>query len=320
MPHHIKKGLLADPAMPEHVGLIAGHLIEACLVASDLGGGDLKEELCALDVLLRKEVPLTVQSMALVAVAYALRGDAAPSDAAGLQALRESRRDLKPAVRCDAICALARTWTIHERWDQACVDTLRQTYQLMHDWGDEPRKARVGVWLIRFLIESGDLEGARRVLLESRDIAGRLNLAVVDNDLIAAGGRLYLAEGRYDKALRALRSACGHQERSKHWLRLAENSLPLAEAALLMNDAENYRRCQETFDWLLPRAPGLALPHAASRVRSLCRAGAVDEARREVTDLRDLAREWSMHVWAMALADRLEAAIARSAAEGSPAQ
>jgi hypothetical protein len=320
MPHHGKKGLLADPAMPEHIGLIAGHLIEAGHISADLSKGWFKGELSANQVLSIKEVQLNTESLALGALANALCGEAVQSDVMGLKALRESREQFKPTVRCDTICALARGWTIHERWEQPAVETLRQTYQLMHDWGDEPRKARVGALFARFLIEIGDLKSALKVNVASMDIANRLNLAVVYNETLAAKGRLDLAEGRPADALRALRSACMHQEKSGHLLRVAENALPLAEAAAAAGDVEAYKRSAEWFDSMLPLMPGLALPHVASRVRLLCSAGAVDEARREVANLRDLARQWGMHVWAGALADRLEAGIARSAAATPPAQ
>ena len=319
MPHHGKKGLLADPAMPEHIGLIAGHLIELGHIDRNLSEGRFTSELAANVVLSIKEVRLTTESLAQAALACALCGDAVQSDAAGLQALRESREQFKPTVRCDTICALARSWTVHERWDAPLIVALRDTYQLMHDWGDEPRKARVGALLVRFLIESGELDSARTTLVECQDVVRRLNLAVVGNDLVAAGGRLYLAEGHPDKALRALLSACRHQEKSQHYLRLAENSLPLAEAAAAANDGETHNRSIGCFEWLLPLMPGLGMQYAASRVRLLRSVGAVDEARQVVVDLRDLGRSWRMHPWAAALADRLEAAIGRSAPGPSPA-
>jgi SIR2-like domain len=307
MPHHIGKKLLADLAMPEHIGLIAGHLIESGHIARDLSEGWFKGELAANDVLSIKEVRLTTDSLAQAALANALVGDAIHSDAMGLKALRESREDFRPTVRADTICALARSWTIVERWEGPLVVALRQAYDFMHDWGDEPRKARVGALLARFLIATGDLDGAREVVLTCQDVVRRLNLAVVGNEVIAAAGRLHLAEGRYDRALSALRSACKHLEASQHLLRLAETLLPLAEAAALAGDAQTMQRARASFESLLPLMPGLALPDAASRVRMLCRAGEHEEARKVIGDLRTLGEQWGDHVWIAPLADRLTA-------------
>jgi hypothetical protein len=39
---------------------------------------------------------------------------------------------------------------------------LRQTYQLMFDWGDELRRARVGAMYARFLVQMGQLDEAGR--------------------------------------------------------------------------------------------------------------------------------------------------------------
>src|SRR4249920_2591926 len=76
------------------------------------------------------------------------------------------------------------------------VEALRQTYDLMFEWGDEPRRARVGAMLARFLVEAGQLEAAAAILVDCQRVARRLNLAITGNDFIAPGGRLYLAEGR----------------------------------------------------------------------------------------------------------------------------
>jgi hypothetical protein len=313
MPHHIKAGLVSDPAMPQHLGLIAGHLIEAGHIAADTSVGWFKGELSALEVLCVKEVRLTTESLALLALALALSGDAIQSDAAGLQALRESREDFRPTVRADTVCALARSWTVAEKWGGPYVEALRQAYELMHDWGDEPRKARVGAMLCRFLIESGDLNSAQAVLAESWDVVRRLNLAVVGNELVAVGGRLYFAEKRHDKAMSSLLSACKHHEASQHLLRLAETLLPLSEAAAAAGDTEGYQRSRASFDSLLPLVPGMALPDAASRVRLFCSVGAFDEAGTVVADLRELGKRWDGHPWIRDLADRLDGFIQRTA-------
>jgi hypothetical protein len=314
MPHHIEKKLLADPAMPEHIGMIAAALIEAGHVDAQLSEGWFKGGLAALDVLSIKEVRLTTDSLAQFALANALVGNAILSDAMGLHALRESREQFKPTVRCDTICALARSWTVFERWERPLVVALKQAYEFMHDWGDEPRKARVGALLARFLIATGDLDGAREVVFTCQDVIRSLNLAVVGNEVIAAGGRLHLAEGRYDRALSALQSACKHFEASQHFLRLAETLLPLAEAAASAGDAQTMQRARASFDSVLPLMPGLALPDAASRVRMLCRAGAHEEARKVIGDLRALGEQWGDHVWIAPLADRLNADVDRAAA------
>jgi hypothetical protein len=310
---------MADPAMPEHVGMIGAILIEAGHVDAQLSEGSFDGGLAALDVLSIKEVRLTTDSLAQAALANALVGNVIQSDAMGLTALRESREKFKPTVRCDTICALARSWTIHERWEPPQVEALRQAFQLMHIWGDEPRKARVGALLGRFLITRGELDEARRVLVDCEGIVNRLNLAVIGNDIQAAVGRLYLAEGRVDKALRALTSACTQQEKSQHLLRLAENLLPLGEAAFAVGDADTFQRSQKAFDSLLPLMPGMELPWTASQVRMACSLGAWDDARKLVTRLRDVQGQWDMHPWAGALADRLDDAIARSAGSGPPA-
>jgi hypothetical protein len=315
MPHHGKRGLLSDPAMPEHIGLIAGHLIELGHIDRELSEGWFTSELAANTVLSIKEVRLATESLAQAALANALVGNAIQSDAMGLQALRESREQFKPTVRCDTICALARSWTVVERWDRPLVVAVRDAYQMMHDWGDEPRKARVGALLVRFLIARGELEEGRKVLAECRQIIGRLNLAVIGNEVVAAGGRMYLAEGRADKALSALHSACKHHEASQHFLRLAETLLPLAEAAASAGDAQTMQRARASFESLMPLMPGLALPDAASRVRMLCRAGAHEAACSVIGDLRALGERWGDHVWIGLLADRLTAEVDRAAAK-----
>jgi hypothetical protein len=315
MPHHLKAGLVSDPAMPQHMGMIARHQIEAGNVASDTSGAWFKGELSALDVLSVKGVRLTTDSLALLSLALALRCVPIQSDAAGLQALRESREDFRPTVRVDTVCALARSWTVAEKWGEAYVQGLRESYDLMRDWGDEPRKARVGGLLCRFLIKAGDLDAARAVLAESMDVVRRLNLAVIGTELLAAKGRLHLAEGRPDQAIRTLMSACRHLEASQHLLRLGETLLPLSEAAFAARDVETYKRCRASFDSLLPLMPGMALSDSATRVRVSCSIGAFDEASAVVADLRDFGQRFDGHPWVPLLADRLDGLIQRTAGE-----
>jgi SIR2-like domain len=315
MPHHLKADLASDPAMSQHLGMIARHLIEAGHIAADTSEGWFKGGVSALDVLSVKGARLTTESLALLSLALALRGVPIQSDAAGMRALRESREDFRPTVRADTVCALARCWAVAEKWGDAYVQCLREAYDLMRDWGDEPRKARVGALLCRFLIQSGDLDAARAVLAESMDVVRRLNLAVVGNELLAAKGRLHLAEGRPDQALRPLMSACEHFQASQHLLRLAETLLPLSEAAFAARDVETYRRCRASFESLLPLMPGMALPDAATRARVSCSVGAFEEAGSVVADLREFGQRFDGHPWVPPLADRLDAFIGRTAGE-----
>ena len=144
-------------------------------------------------------------------------------------------------------------------------------------------------------------------------ISKRLNLPLTGNELVAVGGRLYLAEGRHQEALSALDSACRHWEDGQHGLRLAETLLPLSEAAAAAGNADVLGRAVSRFEQLLPLVPGMALPHAASRVRLLCSLGEFDDARAVVRDLVGFGERWDGHPWVPALADRLEQQIAAAA-------
>ena len=313
MPHHLKANLHADPALPTQLNMLAATLIEACHVDPELSADAFQGE-AALRVLSVKGVQRDAESLALLALGLALCGQAAESDAAGLAALKESRENFKPTVRADVLCTLARFWTLTERWSSSYVEALRQTYDLMFEWGDEPRRARVGAMLARFLVEAGQLEAAAAILVDCQRVVRRLNLAITGNDLIAAGGRLYLADGRREKALGALASACQHYETAQHNLRLAETLLPLAEAAASAGNADALKQAVGRFDDLLPLVPGMALPRSASRVRLFCSAGAFEEARGVVNDLVSLGKRWGDHPWIPDLAGRLEQRIAAAAA------
>jgi hypothetical protein len=308
MPHHLRANLHADPAMPAQLNMIASTLIEACHVDPELSAGTFSGE-AAFRVLSVKDVAWDAESFALRSLGLALCGHAAESDGMGLAALRMSRESFRPALRADVVCILARAWTLTERWSPAWAEVLRQTYDMIAQWGDEPRRARVGALLARFLLESGRVDDAATVLFACQPIVRRLSLAVAGNDLVAVGGRLYLAEGRGDKALSALTSACRHQEASQHNLRLAETLLPLAEAAVATGRAELLQQATARFDALVPVVPGLSLPYAASRVRLFCSVGAFDDAREVVTDLVSLAERWGGHPWVPDLATRLQQRI-----------
>jgi len=60
--------------------------------------------------------------------------------------------------------------------------------------------------------------------------------------------------------------------------------------------------------------PGMALPHAASRVRVLCSLGKLEEARGTVRDLVAFGERWDGHPLVPGLADRLERQIAATEA------
>ena len=140
----------------------------------------------------------------------------------------------------------------------------------------------------------------------------RLKLPQLHNDLVALGGRLYLARGRGADALRTLRSVYGHFERSGQLLRCAEILLPLREAAVAAGDAELIGNSRSVLDRLLPMLPGLALADAASRVRASLGLGAIDDARAVVEELRALGKRWGNNVWVGGLAARLEGLYSRS--------
>lgn len=312
MPHHLRANLHDDPALPKQLCMIAATLIEACHVDDELSADAFEGGHAALTVLsgsLEDKPLLDAESLALRALALALCGEAPHSDAAGSAALEASRENFEPTVRADTICTLARTWTLTEQWSSAYVEALRQTYELMFDWGDEPRRARVGAMLVRFLVEAGQLDDAAAILVDCQDVVRRLNLALTGNELVAAGGRLYLAQERHDKALSALASASRHYEAGQHSLRLAETLLPLSEAAAAVGNGDVLGQAVVRFDRLLPLVPGLALPRAASRVRVLCSLGELEEARGIVSDLVSFGERWGGHPWVPDLAGRLERQI-----------
>ncbi len=321
MPYHLKANLHDDPAMPKHLCMIAATLIEDCHVDEELSSGMFEGGNAALTVLsaqVKGMALVDAESLALRSLAFALCGAAPFADGTGLVALETSREEFTPTVRADTICTLARAWTLDERWNPACVEVLRETYELMLDWGDEPRRARVGTMLVRFLLEAGQLDDAAAILVDCQHVARRLNLPLTGNDLVAAAGRLYVAEGRHAEALSTLDSACKHYEAGNAYLRLAETLLPLSEAAAAVGNVAVLGRAAARFDELLPLVPGLALPHAASRVRLLCRLREFEEARGVVRDLVSFGERFEGHPWVPALAERLEREIA-AAEEGSGA-
>ena len=309
MPHHLRANLQADPALPAQLDMIASTLIEACHVDPGLSEGRFSGE-AALSVLSLENMAWDAEALALRSLALALCGHAAEADGAGLAALQRSREPFRPSLRADVMCALARTWTLSERWRPAWVEALRQTYDMILAWGDEPRRARVGTLLARFLIETGEGEAAAAVLSDCQGIVRRLNLAVTGNGLVAASGRWHLSEGRGREALAALASACRHYDDGQQNLRLLETLLPLAEAAAAVGRADVLKQSMERIDALLPLVPGMALPYAASRVRLFCGIGALDEARSAVDDLVALGARWGGHPWVPDLATRLAQRIA----------
>jgi tetratricopeptide (TPR) repeat protein len=308
MPHHLRAGLKADPALPRQLGLIAETLIEACHVDQELSAGVFEGGSAAL-TLLSADLRLDTESLALFALALSLVGEPARSDAAALQALRESREQFTPTVRADTVWILARRQTLSELWEASWLGIVHETYDLMYNWGDEPRRARLGAMLVRYLVETGQADAAAPILADCQGVARRLGLVDTNNHLLAALGRLYLAEGRYDDALRVLSSTCRHAEASQQNLLLAETLLPLARAAAAAGDANLLQQSLARFDGLLPLIPGMGLPRAALQVRLLCSAGGFDEARGAVAELRSLNERWGFHPWIGELANRLDARI-----------
>ena len=241
MPYHVQAGLQDDPAMPKHLCMIARGLIEACLVDDDLSAEVVKGGPTALSVLsasVNGKPLVDPESLALRALTLALCGEAALADGTGMAALEATHEEFVPIVRADTICALARAWTLDERWLPPCLVALRETYELMFDWGDEPRRARVAALYVRFLGEAGEFDEAAAILQACRAILERVDLPIPGNELVAAGGRLYLWEGNHERAMSALTSACRHFESGRHWLSLAETLLPLAEAAAATGDTD----------------------------------------------------------------------------------
>ena len=303
MPHHSRAGLLADPAMQRQQRMLAAEMIEMARVHPALR---TEPGITALEALSLREVRPDTVGLALQALAFALCAHAIDADAAGLQALRESREDFHPARRADTICALARSWTVFERWAPPHREALREEYERMFHYGDEPRRIRVGALYGRFLIEAADIDAAEQVVVDCQAASRRLKLPQLHNDLVALGGRLYLARGRAADALRTLRSVYGHFQRSGQLLRCAETLLPLREAAVAAGDAELLGNSRSVFDKLLPMLPGMALADAASQVRACLGLGAIDGAKAVVADLRELGKRWRDNVWIGELASRLE--------------
>jgi SIR2-like protein len=306
MPHHSRAGLLGDPAMTRQQRMIAAELVEMARLHPELSP---EPGLTALGVLSIREVRPDTEGLAIQALAFALCGDGVASDAAGLQALRESREEFVPARRADTICSLARAWTVFERWVAPHRIALSQEYERMYNHGDEPRRIRVGALYGRFLLEAGELEAAERVVIDCQAASRLLKLPHLHNDLVALGGRLHLALGHGEEAARVLSSVYGHHERNGQLLRCAETLLPLGEAALAAGDGELLARSRSVFDRLVPIMPGLALPYAASQVRMCLALGAVDDARAVVGDLEALGKRWATNVWAGALAAELSGRI-----------
>jgi hypothetical protein len=317
MPYHLKADLYDDPALPKHLCMMAATLIEAGHVDDELSGdtfGDGSAALTLLSGSLKGKPLLDAESLALRALALALCGEAPHADAAGLAALQASREEFTPTTRADTICILARTWTLAERWSPGYVEALRQTYELMLDWGDEPRRARVGAILARFLVETGQLDDAAAIQVDCQRVARRLNFPLIGNELTAVSGRIYLAQERHDDALSALTSACRHYDDGHHALRLAEILLPLSEAAAAMEAFDLLAHAFSGFDGLLHLVPGMTLPWAASRVRAFCSLGEPQEARGVITKLLAFGEHWDGHPWVPGLADRLERQIAAAEA------
>lgn len=313
MPYHLEANLYDDPALPKQLCMMAATLIDACHVDDDLSGDAFGDGSAALTVLsgsVQGKPLVDAEYLALRALALALCAEAPYADGTGIAALRASREQFTPAVRADTICALARAWTLDERWSPAYLETLRETYELMLDWGDEPRRARVGALFVRFLVQAGQLDDAAEVQVDCQRVARSLNLPLLGNELVATAGRLHLASGRHDKALNALDSACRHFDDGQHGLRLAETLLPLSEAAAAVSNFDLLAHAYSHLKTQIHFVPGLWLPWAASRVRVCCLLDEPEEARGVIGELATFAERWDGHPWVPALADRLEREIA----------
>lgn len=309
MPHHLKAGLHNDPALPAQVSMLAASVLERCHIDAGLSedrfNGEPALRLLSIDVL--RDHP---DAVALRAVALGLVAHFARADGTALAALRLSRELQSLAARADVVCTVAHLWALTERWDTPQVELLRDTYEWVGQWGDEPRRAQVGLWLARFLIETRQLDEAEHIVVSSQRVTRQLNLPIVGNDLIAVGGRLHLAMGRFDDAARALSSACGHYQHSGRNLPLAETVLALAEAAAGSGNQDLLIRAFTQFNDLWPLAPGLGLARAAARVRIACGLRAYDDARDTVKELETLGQQWEDPVWVPRLCERLIEQIA----------
>ena len=168
--------------------MIAATLIEDCHVDEELSAGMFEGGNAALTVLsapLKGKPLVDAESLALRALALALCGEA-PADG---RAWRPSRHRARSSRRR---CAPTRSapWRARGRSTSAGPGVrrvLRATYELMLDWGDEPRRARVGALLVRFLVEAGELDDAAAMLLDCQQVARRLNLPLTGNDFVAVG-------------------------------------------------------------------------------------------------------------------------------------
>ena len=203
MPHHSKAGLLGDPAMQRQQRMLAAEMIEmaACTRSCARNLESLRSKSCH-----SARCALTPWASRCRRSRSRFCGQAIDADAAGLQALRESRADFHPARRADTICVLARGWTVFERWAAPHREVLREEYERMFHYGDEPRRIRVGALYGRFLIEAAEIDAAEGVVVDCQAASRRLKLPQLHNDLVALGGRLYLARGRGADALGTLRS------------------------------------------------------------------------------------------------------------------
>ena len=287
MPHHSKAGLLGDPAMQRQQRMLAAEMIEMARVHPQLR---TEPAITALEVLsTARGAPDTV-GLALQALAFALCGQAIARRRRRVAGTAQSRADFHPARRADTICALARGWTVFERWAAPHREALREEYERMFHYGDEPRRIRVGA-LVRALPDRGGrLEAAERVVVDCQAASRRrLKLPQPHNDLVALAGRLYLARGRGAdaaahpalrvqplRAFRATAALCGNTaaaargggggRRRPSFLATARSCRPAVADA-----------CQA---W--------ALAEAASQVRTYLRLGAVTTHRAVVEDLRAL--------------------------------
>jgi hypothetical protein len=180
---------------------------------------------------------------------------------------------------------------------------------MMAAYGDEPRRIRLGALHGRFLIELGDFDAVTRLVMDCERASRRLRIANLHNDIVALGGRLHLALGRNEEAVRTLRSVYGHFDRSVTPLRCAETLLSLREAAAAVGDNALLEGSNQAQRNSLRMFPGLKCALLASIVRILCRAGAFAEAQEHVSSARSSGEGPGESIWLEQLADRLERKI-----------
>ena len=126
--------------------------------------------------------------------------------------------------------------------------------------GDEPRKAQACAWTARGLTELSRLDEAETHIRDGFVPATRLQLARVGAQLAVERGRVMLARGEADEALRHMKNGSGSFGRSRHELLFAEALIPLFDAALQCGDSTLATAVARRFEERAPHMEGL-YPH-----------------------------------------------------------